>query len=389
MTTLISFLGKGQDGRGYRFANYHFDDNDLYENQKYFGLVLAQKLKPKSIILFGTPGSMWDVFLEDGGNGLEEEWLELSESVKQQNVQPEQLIPFNDYLSKKLDATVQCILIPFAKTTNEQIDILSILANSLPDNDKVVLDVTHSFRHLPMLSLVASRFLKRTKNITVEQIYYGATDMTQNNKSPVLKLDGMLTMLDWIDALSTFDKDGDYGVFSELLANEGFNKSSGDLLNQASFYERTTNSSNAKQKLDTIFKDLDNLHSPMFNLFKPQLTKRLKWFKNSNRGLREQALAKEYLNRKDYVRAIIFAMEGMISSKVFHDQGNENSYNDREQAREILRESEDFRFLSNLRNALVHGLGGQNADVKRILNTESVAHQSLRQRFENLFNKRT
>ena len=39
MTTLISFLGKGQDGRGYRPANYRFEDGML-----------------------GTRGSMWDVF---------------------------------------------------------------------------------------------------------------------------------------------------------------------------------------------------------------------------------------------------------------------------------------------------------------------------------------
>lgn len=386
MTTLISFLGKGQDGRGYRFANYHFDDNDSYEKQKYFGLTLAQKLKPSKIILLGTSGSMWDVFLEEGGEGLEEEWFELSESVKKLNVQPEQLIPFNDYLSKKLGADVQCILIPFAKTTKEQIDILSILAENLSDNDKVVLDVTHSFRHLPMLSLVASRFLKRTKNITVDQIYYGATDMTQNNQSPVLQLDGMLSMLDWVDALTTFDKDGDYGVFSELLINEGFDESHADSLKQASFYERTTNSSNAKQRLDTIFNNLENLHSPIFELFKPQLQKRLTWFKRSNRGLREQALAKQYLERKDYVRAVIFAMEGIISNKVYHDKQDENSYDDREQARVILRKSEDFDFLSKLRNALVHGLGNQNKDIRHILDKESVAHQSLNQRFKNLFN---
>ncbi|WP_204322538.1 hypothetical protein, partial [Streptococcus pneumoniae] len=86
-------------------------------------------------------------------------------------------------------------------------------------------------------------------------------------------------MLDWVDALTTFDKDGDYGVFSELLINEGFDESHADSLKQASFYERTTNSSNAKQRLDTIFNNLENLHSPIFELFKPQLQKRLTWFK--------------------------------------------------------------------------------------------------------------
>ena len=68
MTTLISFLGKGQNGLGYRDTNYHFFDEDLYENQKYIGIALADKINPSKIILLGTSGSMWDVFLEQGAD---------------------------------------------------------------------------------------------------------------------------------------------------------------------------------------------------------------------------------------------------------------------------------------------------------------------------------
>ncbi|WP_406947556.1 TIGR02221 family CRISPR-associated protein [Psychrobacter lutiphocae] len=158
MTTLISFLGKGQDGRGYRDANYHFPDGELASNQKYIGLALADKYQPSKIVLLGTAGSMWDVFLEQISSGLEEEWVELSDSVKEQSVTKDQLQPFEQFLSQRLSAEVHCILIPFAKDTLEQMNILSVLSDSLDDGESIILDVTHGFRHLPMLALVAARF---------------------------------------------------------------------------------------------------------------------------------------------------------------------------------------------------------------------------------------
>lgn len=386
MTTLISFLGKGQDGRGYRDANYQFDDNQYFEKQKYIGLALAEKIKPSKIILLGTSGSMWDVFLESESEGLVEQWLELNDAVKSQSVTQKQLQPFEQFLSKALNTEVHCILIPFAKNAQEQIAILSVLADILNDRDQVILDVTHGFRHLPMLALVAARFLKTIKQIDVQHIYYGALEMTEQDKTPVLKLDSLLSMLDWVDALSIFDKDGDYGQFTDLLVQEGLAENEAYLLKQAAFFERTTNSSNARQKLSTVQKKLELLDSPIFGLFKEQLLNRLQWFKQANRGLQEQQLAKEYLERNDYIRAVIYALEGMVSAKTFESNQDVNSYSDREENRqELKKENSSFKLFSNIRNALAHGLGRDaGQDIKRILSDEQKMQQSLKDRFKHL-----
>lgn len=65
MTTLISLIGKGSrnDDGGYRLASYRFDV-DFIRTVPYFGLALAEYLKPQRLILAGTAGSMWDVFLQ-------------------------------------------------------------------------------------------------------------------------------------------------------------------------------------------------------------------------------------------------------------------------------------------------------------------------------------
>ena len=163
---------------------------------------------------------MWDVFLENAGETMTDEWLGLSEAVASHQVTQEQLEPFSRYLSEKLNTQVHCILIPFAKNEQEQIEILSVLSDHLSDNEQVVLDVTHGFRHLPMLSLVAAKFLKKIKQVDVSQVYYGALEMAakkdtetdDDKKTPVLELESLLVMLDWVDGLTTFDKDGDLSL---------------------------------------------------------------------------------------------------------------------------------------------------------------------------------
>lgn len=323
---------------------------------------------------------------ESESEGLVEQWLELNDAVKSQSVTQKQLQPFEQFLSKALNTEVHCILIPFAKNAQEQIAILSVLAGILNDRDQVILDVTHGFRHLPMLALVAARFLKTIKQIDVQHIYYGALEMTEQDKTPVLKLDSLLSMLDWVDALSIFDKDGDYGQFTDLLVQEGLAENEAYLLKQAAFFERTTNSSNARQKLSTVQKKLELLDSPIFGLFKEQLLNRLQWFKQANRGLQEQQLAKEYLERNDYIRAVIYALEGMVSAKTFESNQDVNSYSDREENRqELKKENSSFKLFSNIRNALAHGLGRDaGQDIKRILSDEQKMQQSLKDRFKHL-----
>lgn len=382
MTTLISFLGK--QNKGYNTASYQFSDGQIMSNQKYMGLTLYEKLKPSRMILLGTAGSMWDIFLEDNSLGLDDEWLQLAEAASNDSVTEKMLEPFSVYLTKKLNIPVECLLISTARTDKEQVSILSKLANVLSDREQVILDITHSFRHLPLIALVAARFLKVTKQVDVKQIFYG-NFIFGSEVHPVLELKGLLNMLDWVDGLNTFDKDGDYAQFADLLAKEGMDESQTKLLKQSAFFERTSNSSQARQKLSTVINALATFDSPIYQLFKPQLLKRLEWFKRPNRGLQEQQLAKDYLERNDYLRAVIFALEGMISAKTIHAGKDVNDYADREEQRQILRDNANFRLFNNIRNALAHGLGRDTIqDVKRILGDEDKMQQSLKDRFKNL-----
>ena len=208
MTTLISFLGKGDNKKGYRSATYRFDDSST-NTVSYFGLALANYLKPERLIIIGTAGSMWDVFFEQQG-APDDDILALIDAVHESRVELDMLTAQEERLKEKFGFPVICSLIPYARSNKEQSIILSTLAKLVQDNETVAIDVTHGFRHLPMLALVAARYLTHIKNVRIDGLYYGALDMIEANETPVLRLDGMLQMLDWVESLATYEKDEVY-----------------------------------------------------------------------------------------------------------------------------------------------------------------------------------
>ncbi|MCX8017861.1 MAG: TIGR02221 family CRISPR-associated protein [Rhodocyclaceae bacterium] len=200
----MSFLGKGVADKktGYRTARYDFGA-DCIREVPYFGLALAEHGKPRRLVLVGTAGSMWDIFFERHG-AQDDELMTLIDAVAEQRVTEDMLSAHEQRLAQKLGMPVHCLLISYARDTREQVAILSQLAGAVRKNETVTLDVTHAFRHLPMLALVAARYLAHVAGVKIEGIYYGALEMTPpGGATPVLRLDGMLSMLDWVEALAT------------------------------------------------------------------------------------------------------------------------------------------------------------------------------------------
>lgn len=223
INTLISFLGKGKADphTGYRTATYRFDAG-FSRRVPFFGMALTEYLQPDRLVLVGTAGSMWDVFFERQGADDDDAMLHLMAAVEAGQVDQEMLDLPRRELAQQLGIPVDCLLIPYARDAAEQAEILHLLAGVVQPGENLSIDVTHGFRHLPMLALVAARYLSRVVGVKVEELYYGALEMTTpEGETPVLRLGGLLAMLDWVDALATYDKDGDNGVFPPRLAADG------------------------------------------------------------------------------------------------------------------------------------------------------------------------
>lgn len=289
-------------------------------------------------------------------------------------------------MSEKLGRPVECLLIPYARDTAEQIEVLQAIAGTVKTGEKVVLDVTHGFRHLPMLALVAARYLKHVTSVSIEAIYYGAAEMIREGRAPVLRLDGMLRMLDWVEALAGYDVSGDYGVFGPLLAADGMAEDKAKQLQRAAYFERSSNPVKARENLTGAFPALGAHAGPLAALFRETLKKRIDWFRGQARHEWELALADAYLERCDYLRATIFLYEAFVSRATDECGLDQNDYAQRETAwQEAKQSNKPARKLEYLRNALTHGIRPDDDEIARLVGDEDRLRQRLQEFRRTLF----
>jgi len=387
MNTLISFLGrtKSDPQTGYRKANYCFDAK-FSDTVSFFGLALLNYAKPDRLILAGTAGSMWDVFFEHQQTD-DENTLALMEAVEKETVTAPMLAIHEQRLSERLGIPVQCLLISYARNDVEQVTILNDLAEHLEPGEKVILDVTHGFRHLPMLVLVAARYLARVRGVQVQEVFYGAAEMTDKvtGQTPVLRLSTLLQMLDWTDALAVYESSGNYGIFAPLLQQDGMQSDRANSLAQAAYFERNGNPVQAKQSLSSAYKHVRDHQGPLGQLFKTTLTGTIGWFRQGKRADCELALADRYLARQDYLRAVTYLCEAYISRATEQFGGDDTRFEDREQAFKEAAKNKDVWLLKHLRNAMAHGVRTDNRDAKLLLDNQKNLDDKLHALRKSLF----
>jgi CRISPR-associated Csx2 family protein len=380
VTTLISFLGRTRKDNtsGYQRAIYLFDDGRRYTTP-FFGSTLVERLQPQRTLLLGTAGSMWDVLDIDVESA---EWAELGEATERRQVTQALL----DRAAPRARAALpgaELVLIPYCDDETQQMELLGELAARVGEGERVVLDITHGFRHLPMLALVAARYLAHVRKARVSEIYYGALEMTHDGVTPVVRLDGLLRMLDWIEAFAAHDASGNYGVFAPLLARDGMQASSADALERAAHLERITNSTKAREIVLPMLTEIESLAGAT-QLFAPQLAHRLSWSRRPSRDTRERALFDAYLERRDFLRAAIYLQESAISAACNRLGIDSSEHASRDQARETLRDNPTMRDLSDIRNMLAHGtVSGDGRRTKAAVKAAQSA-SSLAQRLREL-----
>ena len=390
MPTLISLIGKSRldPQTGYCTANYQYPDGKT-RAVPFFGLGLKDCIHPDKLILVGTRGSMWDVFF-DHQNVQDESILALIDAVPAERVTQAMLTAPAQQLSARFGIPVRCLLIPYAENEAEQAQILLELAGAVQPGENIVLDVTHGFRHLPMLALVAARYLKYVRRVSVQDVYYGALEMTdkQNGVTPVLNLGGLLHMLDWVEALAVYEHSGDYGIFARLFEADGMAGEHAEQLRRAAFFERSANPVKARETLTGAVNHIQSHTGALGQLFRAPLAENIAWFKGESRADGERSLADLYLARHDYLRAAMFLQEGFISRAVWQRKGNPNDFDERKSALDASRaDSDDFKLLANLRNALAHGVRSTSDNTSRLLRNEEKLAQELHKLRKSLFGK--
>lgn len=106
--------------------------------------------------------------------------------------------------------------IPDGKNESEFWDIYGQVVTHLEEGDEVILDITHGFRSLPVLILLAATFLRSAWGVTVKHVLYGAHEAKTGDQTPVFDLAPFLTMLDWAGATDRFLDTGDVRRLAQL-----------------------------------------------------------------------------------------------------------------------------------------------------------------------------
>jgi CRISPR-associated DxTHG motif protein len=111
---------------------------------------------------------------------------------------------------------VQTVSIPDGRTEQEIWEIFEAVVSSVEQGDEIAIDVTHAFRSLPMVLVAVAAFLRTVKAVRVRHIFYGCY-MKDEPESPVIDLNLLLELLDWMEATRRFKETGDARWIGEKL----------------------------------------------------------------------------------------------------------------------------------------------------------------------------
>jgi CRISPR-associated DxTHG motif protein len=122
--------------------------------------------------------------------------------------------------------------IPSGKDVKEIWDIFQIMYDSLLENDELYIDITHSFRSIPLLASSLLQYAKFLKNISVNAIYYGAFETLGNSRdvekripnpndriAPIFDLTAFSEIQDWSVAANDFINFGNSNRLNKLTSD--------------------------------------------------------------------------------------------------------------------------------------------------------------------------
>lgn len=168
----FTFIGTGNPNLAncYDEVSYSFNDDGTLVKSRFVQKAIVEKHKDKidEVFVFVTKESF-----KLNGDALKE----CLKDVKLTFIEIDKDISFEEFSSK--------------------------LLTKIYANDKIIIDVTHSFRHIPMKLLFALDYIEKAKNVKIIHLYYGRLNGKQAFIEDIAKDYRMRKMS---DLLSQFDR---------------------------------------------------------------------------------------------------------------------------------------------------------------------------------------
>jgi hypothetical protein len=121
-------------------------------------------------------------------------------------------------LKLRLGDLMAPVPIPEGHSEKDLWGIFDALTGTVDEGERVVFDITNSYRSLPFLVFLAAAYLRAAKDVEVANIVYGAFEAKgSDNQSPVFDLTPFVSLLDWLTATDQFVQTGDARRLATLL----------------------------------------------------------------------------------------------------------------------------------------------------------------------------
>ena len=237
---LLSFLGTGipettngyRPMRKYRQANYKIDGTTHYDIP-FMSAALKEHYEADQILMIGTVHSMWEEvyrWFHDRNSKTKVEdsdetydiYDEIGTYCEKADHKADLYIPYHEKIEAEIGGKV--ILIKYGITEEEireNITRILSLQQYLNNGDELIVDITHSFRSLPIFIMNLLIYLKNvsSKNITISHIHYGMIEVRSElgGYAPVVDLKAMMDVQEWITGAYAFSEFGNAYKISKLL----------------------------------------------------------------------------------------------------------------------------------------------------------------------------
>lgn len=333
---LISFLGTGifikdNSTRRYLTAKYSFNGTTL--ESSFVSKVLYDSLGIDKMILIGSTHSMWEevyeVFAKDEHSRVtfdKNKWGKICDACDKNTNKSELAIPHQEAIEEAIGGGSRVVLVKYgikADEIKQNSEIILGLESLLNENDVLYVDITHSFRSLPLYVMNLLVYLRNVspKNITIAGIYYGMLEARRefNNIAPIVELSDILNVNDWISGAYSFMQFGNAYKIASLIPAQYKNVS--DTLREFSNIENLNHLValyDQYKKLKTLAKENQNWPRIM-QMIIPQVVGRYtktiepKTSANHKTSDFQFNIAKWQLGRYNFLAAITALVEAIVT----------------------------------------------------------------------------
>lgn len=107
--------------------------------------------------------------------------------------------------------------IPPGASQAELWEIFHAITEHVPAKAELHVDITHGFRSLPLIAMIALSYLRTTRKVIIGGIHYGAFEAKGTDVVPAFDLTAFVDLLDWSAAADQFLSTGSGARLAHLL----------------------------------------------------------------------------------------------------------------------------------------------------------------------------